>query len=101
MTVPERKNAASFIMFTTVRPFIFMGSSFKCFYCMEYHSELPALLHHTSAHEIKENLKVILEKYVHKGKKDAASGYIKSKMQIMQSNVQKFRYSTRTFEVRS
>lgn len=69
MTVPERKNAASFIMFTTVRPFIFMGSSFKCFYCMEYHSELPALLHHTSAHEIKENLKVILEKYVHKGKR--------------------------------
>ncbi|XP_063371231.1 zinc finger protein 615-like isoform X12 [Cydia amplana] len=69
MTVPERKNAASFIMYTTVRPFIFMGSSFKCFYCMEYLSELPALLDHTSAHEITENFKVILEKYVHKGKR--------------------------------
>lgn len=68
MTVAERKNAATFIHCTTVRPFIFLGSSFKCFFCMEYNSESSAILEHTLLHEI-ESRGVILEKYVPKGKR--------------------------------
>ncbi|XP_063544006.1 zinc finger protein 454-like isoform X13 [Cydia strobilella] len=68
MTLPERKNAATFIQYTTVRPFIFMGTCFKCFYCAEYFSKLPALLDHTSNHKIPDESK-LLEKYVHKEKR--------------------------------
>lgn len=64
----ERKNAATFIECTTVRPFIFKGSSFRCFYCTEYHSETRTLLEHTTAHKI-ENREEIFEKYVAKGKR--------------------------------
>ncbi|XP_052757210.1 zinc finger protein 492-like isoform X18 [Galleria mellonella] len=68
MTVAERKNAAAFILNTTVRPFTFMGSSFKCFYCMAYYSEIPHLLDHTSSHTV-DDADEILEKYVPKGKR--------------------------------
>lgn len=68
MTIAERKNAATFIQYTTVRPFIFMGSSFKCFYCMEYHSELTALLQHTLTHQVNDQNQ-ILDKYVPKSKR--------------------------------
>lgn len=68
MTVSERKNAATFLLYTTVRPFIFMGSSFKCFFCTEYYSEIASLLEHTCTHNI-DNEDSILEKYVPKGKR--------------------------------
>ncbi|XP_060809183.1 zinc finger protein 43 isoform X14 [Amyelois transitella] len=68
MTVSERKNAALFIVHTTVRPFTFMGSTFKCFYCTEYYSEISSLLEHTATHTI-DNIDAILEKYVPKGKR--------------------------------
>lgn len=68
MTISERNNAANFLQYTTVRPFIFMGSSFKCFYCLQYYSDLANLLEHTSTHDVS-NRDAILEKYVHKGKR--------------------------------
>lgn len=68
MTKAERHNAATFIQHTTVRPFIFMGSSFKCFFCLQYYSEIPTLLEHTSAHTT-ENEASILKKYLPKGKR--------------------------------
>ncbi|XP_039762024.1 zinc finger protein 91-like [Pararge aegeria] len=68
LTVAERNNAATFIQFTTVKPFIFMGWSFKCFYCEKYFSDAPSLLDHTSKHEIL-NRDLILDKYVSRGKR--------------------------------
>ncbi|XP_049704021.2 zinc finger protein 595 isoform X12 [Helicoverpa armigera] len=68
LTVRERKNAATFIQLTTVRPFIFMGSRFRCFFCSEYHSEITTLLEHTTTHKIGDK-EEIFEKYVIKGKK--------------------------------
>ncbi|CAH2100707.1 unnamed protein product [Euphydryas editha] len=68
MTIPERNNAAIFLLCTTVRPFTFMGSSFKCFFCMQYHSEIGNLLEHTSSHEIGDET-LVLEKYIPKGKR--------------------------------
>lgn len=68
LTVPERRNAASLIHFTTVRPFIFMGFCFKCFFCLEYYSEPGSLLQHTSSHEPQE-VDEIFEKHVPKGKR--------------------------------
>ncbi|XP_047542217.1 oocyte zinc finger protein XlCOF6-like isoform X8 [Vanessa atalanta] len=68
MTVPERNNAAVLLIYTTVRPFIFMGSCFKCLFCMQYYSEIAALLEHTSTHEIRDK-SIVLEKYISKGKR--------------------------------
>ncbi|XP_045781386.1 zinc finger protein 93-like [Maniola jurtina] len=68
LTVAERNNATTFIQCTTVTPFVFMGWSFKCFYCAQYFSEIPCLLDHTSNHEILER-DLILEKYVSRGKR--------------------------------
>lgn len=68
MTILERYNAAKFISYTTVRPFKFMGSSFKCFFCTHYFSEINHLLEHTSTHEVIDE-EIILEKYVPKGKR--------------------------------
>ncbi|CAH0730161.1 unnamed protein product, partial [Brenthis ino] len=68
MTILERKNAATFLQYTTVRPFIFMGSSFKCFYCLQYYWDLANLMEHTSTHDVP-NRDAILDKYVHKGKR--------------------------------
>lgn len=45
-----------------------MGSSFKCFYCLQYYSEIPTLLQHTSTHE-PESQDLILDKYIPKGKR--------------------------------
>ncbi|CAG9789587.1 unnamed protein product [Diatraea saccharalis] len=64
----ERRNAVAFIHYTTVRPFIFMGSTFKCFYCMDYYSELKSLLTHTMTHKL-DTKEEILEKHVPKGKR--------------------------------
>ncbi|CAG5057407.1 unnamed protein product [Parnassius apollo] len=68
LTVPERNNAATFIQYTTVRPFTFMGSTFKCFYCMQYHSEVASLLEHTSTHQL-DDRNIILNKYIPRGKR--------------------------------
>ncbi|XP_075989127.1 uncharacterized protein LOC142985076 isoform X12 [Anticarsia gemmatalis] len=68
LTVPERKNAATFIQYTTVRPFIFMGFSFKCFYCTDYILDLPSLLEHTTTHTNLDRNE-ILQKYVTKSKR--------------------------------
>lgn len=85
MTVPERKNAATFIECTTVRPFIFMGFSFKCFYCMEYYSDLSFLLEHTLTHQI-EDRKEILEKYIPKGKRTLQVDISKLKCRLCDQN---------------
>ncbi|KAJ0170016.1 hypothetical protein K1T71_014622 [Dendrolimus kikuchii] len=68
MTIAERRNAATFIHYTTVRPFKFIGYSFKCFFCQEYNLELPLLMKHTLDHDVS-NLSEIFQKYVHKGKR--------------------------------
>lgn len=68
MTVSERRNAATFIKHTTVRPFTFMGHSFKCFYCVEYFSDMSQLMEHTEQHLI-HDYNVILAKYIPKGKR--------------------------------
>ncbi|KAL4714298.1 hypothetical protein ACJJTC_009650 [Scirpophaga incertulas] len=68
LTVSERKNASALIYNTTVRPFVFMGSTFKCFYCMEYFSEVKLLLEHTNSHKT-DNEDVIFNKYIVKGKR--------------------------------
>ena len=68
MTIPERINAAIFLLYTTVRPFRFMGSSFKCFFCLEYYSEISQLLEHTSTHDLLDE-DIILDKYIPKGKR--------------------------------
>lgn len=68
MTVAERNNAATFIQYTTVRPFIFMGFSFKCFFCMDYNYDLSSLLEHTLTHNT-DSREVILKKYVTKSKR--------------------------------
>lgn len=68
LTVPERKNAAALICWTTVRPFVFMGYYFKCFFCLEHHSEIGPLLLHTASHDT-QNEQSILEKYLPKGKR--------------------------------
>ncbi|XP_052745566.1 zinc finger protein 91 isoform X15 [Bicyclus anynana] len=68
LTVAERNNAATFIQYTTVIPFVFMGWSFKCFYCAKYFSDVPSLLDHTSKHDVL-NRDLILEKYISRGKR--------------------------------
>nr|XP_034837895.1 zinc finger protein OZF-like [Maniola hyperantus] len=68
LTVAERNNATTFIQFTTVTPFVFMGWSFKCFYCAQYFSDIPKLLDHTSNHEILDRDQ-ILDKHVSRGKR--------------------------------
>nr|XP_037875570.1 ferritin isoform X17 [Bombyx mori] len=68
MTVNERRNASLFLKYCTVRPFIFMGYSYKCFYCQKYFSDCVDLLQHTSGHDI-DSIDVILDKYIPQGKR--------------------------------
>lgn len=85
LTAPERKNASTFLACTTVRPFIFKGSSFKCFFCTEHHSEPTALLEHTATHKI-DNREVIFEKYVTKGKRCLQVDISKLKCRLCDEN---------------
>lgn len=64
----ERKNAAAIIENSTVRPFIFMGHTFKCFYCLQYFGEIAKLLEHTSTHPVLDR-ETLLEKYITKNKR--------------------------------
>ncbi|CAH2062219.1 unnamed protein product, partial [Iphiclides podalirius] len=68
MSVAERSNAATFIQFTTVKPFSYMGSTFKCFYCTQYYPEFGSLLEHTSTHQI-DDRETILNRHIPRGKR--------------------------------
>ncbi|KAJ2939910.1 hypothetical protein O0L34_g6616 [Tuta absoluta] len=68
MTLAERRNAAMFLLHTTARPFTFMGSSFRCFYCLKYQPDVNQLLQHTATHVV-DDFEVILQKHVPKGKR--------------------------------
>ncbi|XP_022818926.1 zinc finger protein 43-like isoform X15 [Spodoptera litura] len=85
LTVSERKNAAIFIQHTTVRPFIFIGSNFRCFYCNEYESDISALFEHTATHKF-ENKDEIFNKYVVNGKRNLQVDISKLKCRICDQN---------------
>lgn len=85
LTVPERKNAAIFIQHTTVRPFIFIGSSFKCFYCNQHESDISVLFEHSATHKLG-NADEIFNKYVVYGKRNLQVDISKLKCRICDLN---------------
>lgn len=68
MTVAERQNAATFLEFSTVKPFFYQQANFKCFYCNEVFPEINAVLQHTSVHIPPEKC-CLLKQYLRKGKR--------------------------------
>ncbi|XP_068625809.1 zinc finger protein ZFP2-like isoform X11 [Battus philenor] len=68
MTVAERNNAATFLQFTSVRPFTSMGSTFRCFFCLQYYNEVSALFKHSMIHVVNDR-DFILKKLIPKGKR--------------------------------
>ncbi|KAH9635187.1 hypothetical protein HF086_009527 [Spodoptera exigua] len=68
MTIAERQNAATFLEFTTVKPFFYQQANFKCFYCNEVFPEIHSVLQHTSVHVTPERC-CLLKQYLRKGKR--------------------------------
>ncbi|XP_047542221.1 zinc finger protein 160-like isoform X12 [Vanessa atalanta] len=68
MTLSERQNAAMLLENTTIRPFVYCRYFFKCFFCSEVHSEINALLRHSSTHEMPHHAD-ILKDLLPKGKR--------------------------------
>ncbi|XP_063836977.1 zinc finger protein ZFP2-like isoform X24 [Ostrinia nubilalis] len=85
LTSLERRNAAALICWTTVRPFVFMGSYFKCFFCLEHHSEIGSLLLHTTTHEAIDEHS-LLEKYLPRGKRCVLVDISNLKCRLCMSN---------------
>lgn len=67
MPMSERKNAATFLEFTTIKPFVYYCYNFKCLYCNEQYPEIHALLQHNDSHEIPDRA-TILEQVITKGR---------------------------------
>ncbi|XP_060809177.1 zinc finger and SCAN domain-containing protein 12 isoform X9 [Amyelois transitella] len=68
MTISERQNAATFLEFTTVKPFYYQQANFKCFYCNEVFPEVHSVLKH-AAHHVKPERSCLLKQYLRKGKR--------------------------------
>ncbi|XP_053623416.1 zinc finger protein 502-like isoform X8 [Plodia interpunctella] len=68
MTISERQNAATFLEYTTVKPFYYQQANFKCFYCGEVFPEIHSVLKHTDCHVTPER-SCLLKQYLRKGKK--------------------------------
>lgn len=68
MTVSERQNAATFLEFTTIRPFVYCRYYFKCFYCHQQYPEIHSLLQHSSTHKTPDRTS-ILKELLPKGKR--------------------------------
>ncbi|XP_052757206.1 zinc finger protein 431-like isoform X12 [Galleria mellonella] len=68
MTVSERQNAATFLQFTTIKPFFYQQANFKCFYCNEVFPEINSVLQHTAFHAIPER-SCLLKQHLRKGKR--------------------------------
>lgn len=62
-----------------------MGFSFKCFFCLEYHSEPDSLLQHTKTHERLEK-SAIFDQYVPKGKRCLQADISELKCRICSEN---------------
>ncbi|XP_075989122.1 uncharacterized protein LOC142985076 isoform X7 [Anticarsia gemmatalis] len=68
MTISERQNAATFLVYTTVKPFFYQQANFKCFYCNEVFPEIHSVLQHTAFHATPEKY-CLLKQYLRKGKR--------------------------------
>ncbi|XP_013163640.1 PREDICTED: zinc finger protein 708 isoform X9 [Papilio xuthus] len=68
MTISERQNAATFLEFTTVKPFFYQQANFKCFYCNKIFPEINSVLQHTKFHVAPERSN-LLKQYLRKGKR--------------------------------
>ncbi|XP_063371226.1 zinc finger protein 273-like isoform X8 [Cydia amplana] len=68
MTISERQNAATFLEFTTIKPFFYQQANFKCFYCNEVFPEIHSVLQHTAFHVTPERC-CLLKQYLRKGKR--------------------------------
>ncbi|CAG9789589.1 unnamed protein product [Diatraea saccharalis] len=68
MTISERQNAATFLEFTSVKPFFYQQANFKCFYCNEVFPEIHSVLQHTAFHVTPERCN-LLKQYLRKGKR--------------------------------
>lgn len=81
MTVSERQNAATFLEFTSIRPFVYCRYYFKCFYCHEQYPEVHALLQHSENHETPDRT-TILKQLLPKGKRSVKVdiSYLKCKI---------------------
>ncbi|XP_068626107.1 zinc finger protein 493-like [Battus philenor] len=68
MSKSERQNAATFLEYTTVKPFFYQQSNFKCFYCDQIFPEIQSVLHHVNYHVAPER-NTLLKQYLKKGKR--------------------------------
>lgn len=68
MTIYERLNAATYLEFTTVKPFSYQQANFKCFYCPEIFPEIHSVLQHTAFHSVPDR-SCLLKQYLRKGKR--------------------------------
>nr|XP_049704018.1 zinc finger protein 273 isoform X7 [Helicoverpa armigera] len=68
MTISERQNAATFLEFTTIKPFFYQQANFKCFYCNEIFPEIHSVLKHSTFHVTPERC-CLLKQYLRKGKR--------------------------------
>lgn len=68
MTTSERQNAATFLEYTTVKPFFYQQANFKCFFCNELFPEIQSALFHTDSHTVP-NRSSLLKQHLRKGKR--------------------------------
>lgn len=87
MTTSERQNAATFLEFTTVKPFFYQQANFKCFYCNEIFPEVLSVLYHTASHTTP-NRSSLLKQYLRKGKR-----VIKVDISDLKCNICELKYS--------
>ncbi|XP_037299503.1 zinc finger protein 260 isoform X18 [Manduca sexta] len=68
MTIAERQNAATFLEYTTVKPFYYQQGNFKCFYCNEVFPEIHSVLEHSFFHSTPDRSS-LLKQHLRKGKR--------------------------------